>query len=111
MQRTYEVMIIVRPDIADEDLDKLISTLESQVVAAGGTVKSIERMGKRIILPIGPSDTGGTQLMPRTKVVPMDPTLVHAPVCATCVMKTMCNGVSARYLEHYGSAGLAPILA
>ncbi len=66
---------------------------------------------KRIILPIGPSDTGGTQLMPRTKVVPMDPTLVHAPVCATCVMKTMCNGVSARYLEHYGSAGLAPILA
>ena len=71
----------------------------------------IERMGKRIILPIGPSDTGGTQLMPRTKVVPMDPTLVHAPVCATCVMKTMCNGVSARYLEHYGSAGLAPILA
>jgi small subunit ribosomal protein S6 len=47
MQRTYEVMFIVRPDIADEDLDKLISTLEGQVGTAGGTVKSVERMGKR----------------------------------------------------------------
>ena len=47
MQRTYEVMFIVRPDIADEDLDRLISTLESQVGSTGGTVKSVERMGKR----------------------------------------------------------------
>ncbi len=47
MQRTYELMFIVRPDMADEELDKLISTLESQVATAGGTVKSIERMGKR----------------------------------------------------------------
>jgi small subunit ribosomal protein S6 len=47
MQRTYEVMFIVRPDMVDEDLDKLISTLESQVTTAGGTVKSVERMGRR----------------------------------------------------------------
>jgi len=47
MQRTYEVMFIVRPDMSDEDLDRLISTLESQVSSAGGRVKSIERMGKR----------------------------------------------------------------
>ena len=47
MQRTYEVMFIVRPDIGDEDLDKLVSTLESQVSGAGGTVKGVERMGKR----------------------------------------------------------------
>ncbi len=47
MQRTYELMFIVRPDMADEELDKLISTLESQVGAAGGTVKSVDRMGKR----------------------------------------------------------------
>ena len=51
MQRTYEVMFIVRPDIIDEDLDKLISTLEGQVGTAGGTVKTIERMGQRH--PIG----------------------------------------------------------
>jgi small subunit ribosomal protein S6 len=47
MQRIYELMFIVRPDMAEEDLDKLISTLESQVGTAGGTLKSVERMGKR----------------------------------------------------------------
>ena len=47
MQRTYELMFIVRPDMADEDLDKLISNVEAQVQTAGGTVKNMERMGKR----------------------------------------------------------------
>lgn len=47
MQRIYEVMFIVRPDMGDEDLDKLISTLEGQIGTAGATVKSVERMGKR----------------------------------------------------------------
>lgn len=47
MNRTYEVMFVVRPDMAEEDLDKLISTLESNVSAAKGTVKNVERMGKR----------------------------------------------------------------
>ena len=47
MQRTYEVMFIVRPDMGEEDVDKLVSTLESQVSAAGGSVKNVERMGKR----------------------------------------------------------------
>jgi len=47
MQRTYELMFIVRPDMAEEDLDKLISTLESQVATSHGMVKSVERMGKR----------------------------------------------------------------
>ena len=45
--RTYELMFIVRPDITDEDLDKLVSTLETQATNAGATVKNIERMGKR----------------------------------------------------------------
>jgi small subunit ribosomal protein S6 len=47
MNRTYELMFIVRPDMVDEDLDKLISTLEGQVTTSGGTVKNVERMGKR----------------------------------------------------------------
>ena len=46
MNRTYELMFIVRPDMVDEDLNKLISTLESSVTAAQGTVKS-EIWGKR----------------------------------------------------------------
>jgi small subunit ribosomal protein S6 len=47
MQRTYELMFIVRPDMPEEDQDKLISNLETQVGNAGGTIKSVERMGKR----------------------------------------------------------------
>jgi small subunit ribosomal protein S6 len=47
MQRTYEVMFIVRPDLSEEDIDKLISTMETNITTAGGTVKSAEKMGKR----------------------------------------------------------------
>jgi len=47
MNRTYELMFIVRPDMTDEDLEKLISTLQSVVPTSGGTVKSVEKMGKR----------------------------------------------------------------
>jgi len=47
MQRTYEVMFIVRPDMTEEDQDKLVATLEGHVATAGGTVKNVERMGKR----------------------------------------------------------------
>ena len=47
MNRTYELMFIVRPDMTDEDLDKLISTLQSVVPPAGGTIKSVDKMGKR----------------------------------------------------------------
>lgn len=47
MQRTYEVMFIVRPDMADEDVDKLVSTLETNATTAGAKLKNTERMGKR----------------------------------------------------------------
>jgi len=47
MNRTYELMFIVRPDMTDEDLDKLISTLQSVVPPSGGNVVKVEKMGKR----------------------------------------------------------------
>jgi small subunit ribosomal protein S6 len=47
MNRTYELMFIVRPDMTEEDQDKLISTLESAVTSSGGQVKNVEKMGKR----------------------------------------------------------------
>ena len=46
MNRTYELMFIVRPDMVEEELNKLISTLGSSVTSAGGTIKS-EVWGKR----------------------------------------------------------------
>lgn len=47
MSRVYEVMFIVRPDLADEDLDKLIAGFSTTVTNGGGTVKSVEKMGRR----------------------------------------------------------------
>lgn len=47
MSRIYEVMFIVRPDVADEDFDKLIAGFSATVTSGGGTVKSVEKMGKR----------------------------------------------------------------
>ena len=47
MQRTYEIMFIVRPDILDEDLDKLIAGLEGNITQGGGSIKSLEKLGRR----------------------------------------------------------------
>jgi small subunit ribosomal protein S6 len=47
MERTYELMFIVRPDMVEEEQDRLIANLETQVGNAGGRVKTVERMGKR----------------------------------------------------------------
>ncbi len=47
MQRTYEVMFIVRPDQTDEDLDKLIAGIEGTITGANGTVRSVEKLGRR----------------------------------------------------------------
>jgi len=47
MNRTYELMFIVRPDMPEEEQDKLISYLENAVTTSGGQVKNVEKMGKR----------------------------------------------------------------
>lgn len=47
MQRSYEVMFIVRPDLLEEDMEKLITTLQNHVTSAGATVQNTEKMGKR----------------------------------------------------------------
>jgi small subunit ribosomal protein S6 len=47
MNRTYELMFIVRPDMVEEDQEKLLSTLEGAVKTSGGEVKNVEKMGKR----------------------------------------------------------------
>jgi len=47
MSRVYEVMFIVRPDAAEEDIDKLIAGFSDNVTKGGGAVKTVEKMGKR----------------------------------------------------------------
>lgn len=47
MNRTYEIMFIVRPDVEETDLDKLIEGFSANITQGGGEVKSVEKMGRR----------------------------------------------------------------
>jgi small subunit ribosomal protein S6 len=43
----YEVMFIVRPDVSDEDVDKVIGQMESAVTTSGGKIEKVDKMGRR----------------------------------------------------------------
>jgi small subunit ribosomal protein S6 len=40
-------MFIVRPDVTEEDADKLIAGFSATVTNGGGAIKSVEKMGRR----------------------------------------------------------------
>lgn len=43
----YELIFIVRPDIAEDEVDKLVAQMEGIVTGAGGQIEKIEKMGRR----------------------------------------------------------------
>ena len=45
--RIYEIMFIVRPEVVEEDLDKLIAQFEGIVTTTGGKVQKAEKWGRR----------------------------------------------------------------
>jgi len=45
--RSYEIMFIVRPDVEEADLDKLVDGFQKNVTDGGGEIKSLEKMGRR----------------------------------------------------------------
>ena len=47
MNRTYEIMFIVRPDVEEAEIDKLIEGFTSTITSGGGEVKQAEKMGGR----------------------------------------------------------------
>lgn len=47
MNRTYEVMYIVRPDLVEEELDKLVEGFKTVVTNGGGEVASADKLGRR----------------------------------------------------------------
>ena len=47
MNRTYEVMFIVRPDVEEADLDKLVEGFTTIITNGGGEVTAVEKMGRR----------------------------------------------------------------
>jgi small subunit ribosomal protein S6 len=40
-------MFIVRPDVEEADLDKLIEGLSTNITSGGGEIKTVEKMGRR----------------------------------------------------------------
>ena len=47
MSRVYEVMFIIRHDVVEEDVDKLIAGFSANVTNGGGVIKTVEKMGRR----------------------------------------------------------------
>jgi small subunit ribosomal protein S6 len=50
MNRSYEIMFIVRPDVEEAELDKLIETVSGYITTGGGTIKNSladQKMGRR----------------------------------------------------------------
>jgi len=47
MQRSYEVMFIVRPDMEEADVDKLIAGLEQTITHFCGSLETTEKLGRR----------------------------------------------------------------
>ena len=45
--RHYEIMFIVNPNAAEEEIDKINTQLEGIINSGGGKVEKIEKMGKR----------------------------------------------------------------
>jgi small subunit ribosomal protein S6 len=45
--RNYEIIFIVRPDVTEEDVDKLIAQMEGVVTGAGGKLEKVEKLGRR----------------------------------------------------------------
>src|SRR5687767_9062155 len=45
--RSYEIMFIVNPNTAEDEIDKINSQLEAVITAGGGKAEKIEKMGKR----------------------------------------------------------------
>jgi small subunit ribosomal protein S6 len=45
--RNYEIIFIVRPDVSEEDVDKLIAQMEGVVASSGGKLEKVEKLGRR----------------------------------------------------------------
>ena len=45
--RSYEIMFIVRPDVDEAELDKILETFTGYITTGGGTIRSTEKMGRR----------------------------------------------------------------
>lgn len=45
--RLYEIMFIIRPDVPEEEREKLVQQMQGVVTGSGGTVQKAEKLGLR----------------------------------------------------------------
>jgi small subunit ribosomal protein S6 len=45
--RIYETIFILKPDLPEEDAEKIITQMEGVVTSTGGTLRKTDRMGRR----------------------------------------------------------------
>ena len=45
--RNYEIMFIVNPNTAEEEIDKINGQIENVITSGGGKIEKLEKMGKR----------------------------------------------------------------
>ena|SRR5215469_15155524 len=45
--RKYEIIFIVRPDVTEEEVEKLVTQMEGVVAGSGGKLEKVDRMGRR----------------------------------------------------------------
>lgn len=45
--RTYEIMFILKPDLPEEEANRFVSQMEGVVTSTGGTLRKMDRMGRR----------------------------------------------------------------
>jgi small subunit ribosomal protein S6 len=43
----YEILFIVRPDVPEDEIDKLIAQMQTVVTSANGQVEKVDKMGRR----------------------------------------------------------------
>ena len=45
--RKYEIIFVIRPDVNDEEIEKLVTQMQGVVTGAGGIIEKVEKMGRR----------------------------------------------------------------
>lgn len=45
--RKYEIIFVVKPDVTEDDVAKLITQMEGVVTGAGGAIEKVEKLGRR----------------------------------------------------------------
>jgi small subunit ribosomal protein S6 len=79
--RRYELMLVVRPDVADDKSQALVDRTTRQIVAAGGQIVKVAPWGRRrLAYPIDRHREGSYQIIlfeaPRESILELEHTLL-----------------------------------